>query len=120
MATIRRKIGLNVTNKEYKNIRKRAKKKNLNISDYLVFKLGLKRQKTVCVNDVLKKIPNVVGKQFSIPDLFDEKDWKQFTKGSRIAVGKAFHLLTKKSGGQIKIEFVKKTSGNLAVYKVIT
>jgi hypothetical protein len=117
MAHIRRKIGLNVNNNEYKIIKAAAERKNLSISDYIAFKLDLKRPKVVLLNDVLKKLPDEANKKFSIPDLFSVKEWKSFSKGSRIAVGKAFYLLVQKSGKQLKIEFLDKTSGNLAVYR---
>jgi hypothetical protein len=113
------KISFTVTEEEHKELKALADQKNISLTNYISEKLGLIRDpgENLTLRDVLRRLPKNPGELFSIPDLFEKEEWDKFTKGSRLATGRAFYKAVTKLGKTLTVQFVEKNSANLAIYR---
>jgi len=119
MAKVIRKVCCKITHKQYLKIKELAKNDNCTMNDYFLKKLGLDndRKDKVNLTDILERLPLKKDTEFSLPSLFKIEEWMSFTKGSRISVGRAFFAYITRSDNNIKIQYLQKSSSNLAIYK---
>lgn len=113
-----KKISFTLGEENYKELKILAAKANLNLTDYILEKLGLTENlgEKLTLREVLRRLPKTKGQVFSIPELFEKDEWKIFTKGSRLATGRAFYKAVTKLKS-LKVQFVEKNSANLAIYR---
>ena len=113
-----KKISFSLSDQEYDEITALAKEKNLSVTEFILISLPIKKiEKKVTLEDVFSKLPSKHGEVFSIDGLFDEEMWNAFTKGSRIAIGRAFKKIVETTGKALKVKYLRKNSANLAFYQ---
>ena len=94
-------------NKEYsKKLEDAAADKRMSIQEYIRYKL-FGEITIFSVDEVIKRIQNgdLVGKEFTIPDVFTDEEWSQIDRGNAGVLGKNFYNYTKENPG-LEIEFV--------------
>ena len=108
------KISILLTDQQYEELSTLARKSGLTITDLVLSKLPITQEKKITLSDVLERIKNIPPCDFSIPSLYDAQEWKSFTKGSKLTVGKQFY---KEVSNLKDIEFLNKNSAKLAIYR---
>lgn len=108
------KISILLTNQQYEELIFIAKERGLTITDLVLSQLPIIQEKKITLSDVLGKVKNRTSGEFSIPSLYTIEEWKSFTKGSKLTVGKQFY---KEIANLEGIEFLRKNSANLAIYR---
>lgn len=81
-------------NEEYGDrLKKAALAKQMSIQEYIRFKL-FDETTIFSVNEVLQRIQtgDFQGKEFTIPDVFTDEEWKQIDRGNAGVLGKNFYL----------------------------
>lgn len=118
---MKKKISFSLSDREFNEIKTLAKKNNLSVTELILRNLPIKSSEElkISLEDVLRKLPDVTGEVFSIDKLFEEQKWNAYTKGSRIAVGKAFKKLVDTAGKKLRVKYLWKNSANLAFYEKI-
>lgn len=114
-----RKISFAIAEQDFTELKALASKENLNLTDYILERLGLSKnlEEKLTLREVLSKLPKKKGEIFSIPELFEKEEWGKFSKGSRLATGRAFYKAVTKLKS-LKVKFLKKNSANLAIYQI--
>lgn len=107
--------------KQMDQLEKTAADHNKTVTEYVIERLELNdpvSENTLTQEKVLERIEKLrQGETFSLPDLFDPKEWEKFT--NTVSVGRVFRITSKKKNSAVSrvAEFVDKKSGNPAVYK---
>lgn len=109
-----KKISILLTDEQYAELAEKAKDSNLTITDYVVSQLPISQEQKVQLADVLARVNKLPDGEFNIPGLFTEQEWNEFTKGSRLTVGKQFF---KEVATLTNVKFLRKNSANLAIYQ---
>lgn len=94
-------------NKEYsKKLEDAAADKRMSIQEYIRYKV-FGEVTIFSVDEVIKRIQNgdLVGKEFTIPDVFTDEEWSQIDRGNAGVLGKNFYNYTKENP-ELEIEFV--------------
>ncbi len=112
------KYVITVSDNQAEEIDTAAKKEELSSSDWIVKALPITQELKVNVIDIVVQTAFAPMGEFTIPKLFAEKSWKEFTVGSRLVASKAFFQLVKDKKVD-DVVFRRKTSGNTAVYEKI-
>lgn len=114
-------ITMRVSDNIYKKLNDEAKSKNLTLTDYLLSNsIPNYLDDVLTVAMVLERVSSLKSdKEFTIPSLFTDNEWNNFKPGSRISTGRLFFQELKKNSGnlQSQVEFLKKNSANLAIYR---
>lgn len=108
------KISILLTEEQYKELATIAKEQCLTISDLVLSTLPITQEKKIKLSDVLEKVKNIPSGDFPLPSLYSKDEWKNFTKGSKLTIGKQF---SKEVANLENIEFLSKNSANLAIYR---
>ena len=108
------KISILLTEQQYQELVTISKEHCLTITDLVLSKLPITQEKKITLSDVLEKIKNIPPGDFTIPSLYAKDEWINFTKGSKLTVGKQF---CKEVATLENIEFLGKNSANLAIYR---
>lgn len=108
------KISILLTDQQYDELVVAAKEKGLTITDLVLSQLPITQEKKITLSDVLERIKKRPAGEFSLPNLYTSEEWKSFTKGSKLTVGKQFYKQIVNLDG---VEFLHKNSANLAVYR---
>lgn len=117
-------ITMRVSDEVYKKLQSDAEQNNLTLTDYLLSKaMPDYLEEVLTVDKVLNRLRlKKKNETFSLKDLFLAEEWGNFTPGSRISTGRLFFQAYGKSEFKLKkrVEFVRKNSANLAIYKKLT
>lgn len=108
------KISILLNDEQYEQLVVEAKDKGLTITDFVLSKLPVTKEKKVTLYDVLERVKKIPVGEFNIPSLYAAEEWKEFTKGSRLTVGKQFYRAI---SDLENLEFIRKDSANLAIYR---
>lgn len=105
-------------NDEYsKRLENAAAEKRMTIQEYIRYKLF--NEKTIfSVDEVIKRIQagDFDGKEFTVPDVFTDNEWRQIDRGKAGVLGKNFYIHITENP-DLGISFVKdKTNKRRAVY----
>lgn len=116
-------LSLRLSDAEYKELTILASEDHTTLNDYVKSKLfqnNVPQENILTLNIVIEKIKEKYnsGDKFSIPDLFDEEEWKRFT--NTVSIGRTFRILSKQKDSIVSdiVIFVEKKSGHSAVYQV--
>lgn len=116
-------LSLRLSDAEYKELTISATKNNTTLNDYvksILFQNHVPQENILKLNIVIEKVKEQYnsGDKFSIPDLFDEEEWKGFT--NTVSIGRTFRKLSKQKDSIVSdiVNFVEKKSGHSAVYQV--
>lgn len=108
------KISILLTEQQYQELAAISKENCLTITDLVLSKLPITQEKKIRLSDVLEKVKNMPSGDFTLPSLYTKDEWINFTKGSKLTVGKQFY---KEIANLKNIEFLGKNSANLTIYR---
>jgi len=119
-----KQISLRFTGEEYDLISQLATKRGVSVTALLKQEisnsLGLPASQisAVTLKDVDEAAEKLVsGQQFKIKQLFNINDWQNFSKASRLSVGRTFFTNVDRGNFVNKYKFVQKDSDNAAIYE---
>ncbi|WP_342511933.1 DUF1413 domain-containing protein [Sporosarcina sp. FSL K6-1522] len=117
-------IAIRVTDEIYKVLNDLAEESNLTVTDYLLAN-SIKGYlaNSLTVGEILDRLSFIKKDElFTIPSLFSHDEWEKFTSGSCISAGRLFRQALNKNSHDLQksVEFQKKNSANLAIYKKLT
>lgn len=95
---------------------------NMTVSEYVLSRCNLHSLDKLLLSDVIERAINLRrGVEFSIRDLYEKDEWEEFTRASKLSVGRIFYLSTKEGRFELssKVEYLKKDSKNRATYRRI-
>lgn len=116
-------LSLRLSDAEFNQITTSALEKSMTTNEYaksVLFPHNTVSANTLCHNVILQRIKEKykTGDTFSIPDLFTQEEWQNFT--NTVSIGRTFRILSKQESSCVHnaVSFVEKKSGYPAVYKV--
>lgn len=116
-----KQVTLKVTEETHAFILENAEAKNLTITDFLLSHVVPNYlQNLLTVDEVTARLSSLnSGEVFTIPSLFSDEEWNNFTSGSRVSTGRLFRQAIDKLPLKNEVEYMKKNSANLAIYRKI-
>ena len=115
-------ISIRVTEEQYYKILEQSSKEGVTMTEFILTKcevINKEQDLTVAtVMSEIKKLPE--GKEFTIRSLYSYNDWKDFSKRSRLSVGRTvYNYVDKYNDTELSkiAEFVGKDSSNTAIYR---
>lgn len=117
-------ISIRVTQEQYDKIIELSSKDGITMTEFILTKCDLiNNQQDLTVASVIseiKKLPE--GKEFTIRSLYSYEKWKNFSKRSRLSVGRTvYNYVDKYDNTELSkiAKFVGKDGSNTAIYEKI-
>ncbi len=115
-------LNIRLTEEQLNKIKENANRKNMDVTTYVLGSCGVNDGNDLTIDDLIDKVDKVpVGDQFIISSLYDYQTWCDFSRTSKMSVGRIFYksLVENKFNLQEKIKFIRKNSANVAIYERI-
>lgn len=115
-------LTIRLTDDQLNKIKENADRKNMDVTTYVLGLCGVNNENDLTVDDLIEKVNEVpVGHQFIISSLYDYQTWSDFSRASKMSVGRIFYksLIENKFNLQEKVKFIRKNSANVAIYERI-
>lgn len=112
------KVSVNFTMEQYHALVELAQSNEQTITDCIISNLPIPQENKLTLSLVKEKIDSLNNKEeFSLPSLF-KGEWEGFSKRSRLSIGTLFSRKVK-ANEISNVEFIRKDSGNLSIYRKI-
>ena len=109
-------ISIRVTEEQYYKILEQSSKEGVTMTEFILTKCEvINKEQDLTVASVMSEI-----KKFTIRSLYSYNDWKDFSKRSRLSVGRTvYNYVDKYNDTELSkiAEFVGKDSSNTAIYR---
>ena len=115
-------ISIRVTEEQYYKILEQSSKEGVTMTEFILTKCEvINKEQDLTVASVMSEINKLPeGKEFTIRSLYSYNDWKDFSKRSRLSVGRTvYNYVDKYNDTELSkiAEFVGKDSSNTAIYR---